>query len=179
MIQEIEGNSPGTWHSKHAAVLCWMYSELARLFRGQLLVLSCDQCSPKEKKVLKYLFIHSIVNYTMLQNCWNICVFSYPLTFFSWLSLTLWESSPPPLNLLLGLWYDTREYELRESIPHIELCTYHEPRSSIFKRSGIGQIVKTVKTQKSKLLETVGEEVHFTFLDEDDDFVLEKCDKHK
>jgi len=40
----------------------------------------------------------------------------------------------------------TREYELREPIPHIELCTYHDPRSSIFKRNGIGQIVKTVKT---------------------------------
>jgi len=68
--------------------------------------------------------------------------------------------------------FDARENELREPIPHIE------PRSSIFKRNGIDQIVKTVKTQKSKLSESVGEDVHLIFLDEDDDFVLEKCGKH-
>jgi len=66
-----------------------------------------------------------------------------------------------------------------EPIPHIGLCSYHKPRSSIFKRNGIGQIVKTVKTQKSKLSEIVAEEVHLTSLDEYDDFVLEKCGKHK
>jgi len=67
-----------------------------------------------------------------------------------------------------------KEYELREPIPRIGLCTYHEPRPSIFKRNGIDQIAKTVKTQKSKLSESVGEEVHFTFLDEDDDFFVGK-----
>jgi len=70
----------------------------------------------------------------------------------------------------------TREYELRESIPHIGLCTYHEPRSSIFNPNVIGQIVET---QKSKFSESVREEVYLTFLDEDDDFVLEKCSEHK
>jgi len=73
----------------------------------------------------------------------------------------------------------TREYELREPIPHIGLCSHHKHRSSIFKRNVIGQIVKTVKTQKSKLSESVGKEVHLTFLEEDVDFVLKKCGKHK
>jgi len=41
----------------------------------------------------------------------------------------------------------TREYELREPIPHIGLCPPHEPRSSIFKRNVIDQIIKTLKTQ--------------------------------
>jgi len=59
-----------------------------------------------------------------------------------------------------------REYELREPIPHIGLCTHHEPGSaSIFKRNVIGQIVKTFKTQKLKIGESVGEEVHLTFVD--------------
>jgi len=66
-----------------------------------------------------------------------------------------------------------RENELREPIPHIGLCTHHEPRSSIFKWNVIGQIVKTLKTQKLKMAESVGEEFHLTFLDEVDDLVLE------
>jgi len=69
--------------------------------------------------------------------------------------------------------------QLREPIPHIQLCTHHEPRSSIFKRNVIGQIVKTLKTQNLKMVEGVGEEVHSTFADEDDYLVLEKCGKHK
>jgi len=59
---------------------------------------------------------------------------------------------------------NSQENELREPIPHIGLCTYHEPRLSIFKRNVIGQIVKTVKTQKSKLEEGVGEKVYLTCL---------------
>ena len=34
---------------------------------------------------------------------------------------------------------EPRENELREPIPHIGLCTNHEPRSSIFKRNVMGQ----------------------------------------
>jgi len=33
--------------------------------------------------------------------------------------------------------------------------------------------------KNSKMAESVGEEVHLTFVDEDDDLVLEKCGKHK
>jgi len=71
-----------------------------------------------------------------------------------------------------------RENELREPIPHIGLCTYHELRSSIFKRNVIGQIIKILKTQKHKMAQSVGEEVHLAFVDEDDDLVLAKCGKH-
>jgi len=42
----------------------------------------------------------------------------------------------------------------------------------------IGQIVKTLKTPKLIFLAgSVGKEVHLTFVDEDDDLVLEKCGK--
>jgi len=37
----------------------------------------------------------------------------------------------------------------------------------------IGQIVKTVMAQKLKMAEHVGQEVHLTFVDEDDVLVLE------
>jgi len=43
----------------------------------------------------------------------------------------------------------------------------------------IAQIVKTLNTKNSKLPESVEEEVHLTFVDEDDDLMLEKCGKHK
>jgi len=33
--------------------------------------------------------------------------------------------------------------------------------------------------KKPKSAESVGEEVHLTFVNEDDDLVLEKCSKHK
>jgi len=46
--------------------------------------------------------------------------------------------------------HNAGEYELREPIPHIGLCTYNEPRSSIFKRNVIGQIVKILKTQETQ-----------------------------
>jgi len=72
-----------------------------------------------------------------------------------------------------------RQYELREPIPHIGLCTYHEPCLSIFKRNVIGLIVKTHKTQKLTIGGSVGEEVHLTFVDDDDELVLEKCGKHE
>jgi len=52
-------------------------------------------------------------------------------------------------KIKLGLDYVVaRECELKEPTPHIGLCTYHEPRSSILKRNVIGKIVKTLKTQK-------------------------------
>jgi len=35
------------------------------------------------------------------------------------------------------------------------------------------------KTQKFKMAESVGEELHLNFVNEDDDSVLEKCKKHK
>jgi len=47
-----------------------------------------------------------------------------------------------------------RENELREPIPHIGLCTHHQPRSSIFKRNVIGQTIKTLKTQKPKMAQS-------------------------
>jgi len=87
--------------------------------------------------------------------------------------------SAATLFILIPLPSTPRENELREPIPHIGLCTYHEPRSSIFKRNVIGQIVKTLKTQKLKMTESVGEELYMTFVDEDDDLVLEKCSKLK
>jgi len=42
----------------------------------------------------------------------------------------------------------------------------------------IGQIIKTPKTQKHKMAPSVEEEVNLTFVDEDDNLVLEKCCKH-
>jgi len=42
----------------------------------------------------------------------------------------------------------------------------------------IGQIVKTLKTKTQNGGESVGEELHLTFVDGDDDLVLEKCGKH-
>jgi len=62
-------------------------------------------------------------------------------------------------------WQNQRENELREPIPHIGLCTHHEPRSSIFKRDKInGKIIKTLKTQKLKMTKSVGEELHYWLL---------------
>jgi len=43
----------------------------------------------------------------------------------------------------------------------------------------IGQIVETLKTQKFKIANGVGEELYLTFVNEDDDLVLEKCGQHK
>jgi len=42
----------------------------------------------------------------------------------------------------------------------------------------IGQIIKTLKAQKHKMAQSVVEEVHLTFVNEDDDLVQEKCGKH-
>jgi len=41
----------------------------------------------------------------------------------------------------------------------------------------IGQIIKTLKTQKHKMAQSVGE-VHLTFVNEDDDLVPEKYGKY-
>jgi len=38
----------------------------------------------------------------------------------------------------------------------------------------IGQIVKALKTQKLKMVESIGKKLHLTFVDKDDDLVLEK-----
>jgi len=53
------------------------------------------------------------------------------------------------------------------------------PVQLFFKRNVIGQIIKTLETQKLKIAESVGEELHLAFVDEVDDLVLEKCGKHK
>jgi len=58
-----------------------------------------------------------------------------------------------------------RENELREPIPHIGHCTHHEPRSSIFKRTDFrsrDRIFSTLKTQRFKMAESVGEDLRLT-----------------
>jgi len=66
-----------------------------------------------------------------------------------------------------------REYELREPISHIELCTYHEPFHLFWNVTGLARSSRLSRHKNVKLAESVGKEVHLTFVDKDDDLVLE------
>jgi len=69
---------------------------------------------------------------------------------------------------------------LREPIPHIcGLCSYHEPRVLFLNVTGLARSSKLSRHKISKLPESVGEKAHLTFVDDNDDLVLEKCNKHK
>jgi len=59
-------------------------------------------------------------------------------------------------------------------VPYIGLCIQNEHRS--VKRNVIFQIVKT---QKLKMAENLGKQRHMTFVEEEDDLLLEKYGKHK
>jgi len=81
-------------------------------------------------------------------------------------------------------YYTARENELREPpiykrISHIGLVYIMSFVNLFFKQNVIGQIVKTLETQKLKMAKSVGEELHLIFADKDDDLALEKCSRHK
>jgi len=70
------------------------------------------------------------------------------------------------LVITIGL---AKETELIKPIPHFGLCTNHEPRLHIFKRSVIGQNVGDTVTSNRNFKMA---ELHLIFVDKDDAEVL-------